>query len=314
VEIERARAEEKQKQAEKLSQQARELARTLEELQKKNQEIVSTQQQLIMQEKLASLGQLTAGIAHEIKNPLNFIVNFAEGSHEMAGELTEILLHNRPSLPTEQFKQLEELVADLRANVLDIEKSGRKIDRIVRSMMDHARGTDIGWQPFNLNELLDENAVLAFHSYRATDSSFNVDFQKAYDPSLPMIKALPQPLGRVFLNVLNNACYAVNEKQKRIKNSYQPVIRLITRELDDCVEIRIRDNGPGIPPEIRKEIFTPFFTTKPTGIGNTGLGLSISYDIVVKEHEGKLEVDSEPGKFTEFRIVLPKDGERGVDG
>jgi ligand-binding sensor domain-containing protein/signal transduction histidine kinase len=305
-EIERARLEEKSKQADKIEAQARELQKSNRELQAKNAEILKTRDQLIAQEKLASLGHLTAGIAHEIKNPLNIINNFAEGSSELAEELSDHMRKIEDRLDPSTYREILEIIAYFKENVGYIEEGGHEADRIVRSMMDHARETETSRQEVNINDLLDENANLAYHSYRALDASFAVDIQKDYAPSLPRANVLPQHLGRAFLNILNNACYAVNQKRKEPGNeSYQPHICLTTRPTETGVEISIRDNGPGIPDDIRKEIFTPFFTTKPTGQGNIGLGLSISYDIVVKTHRGTLEVESEPGAYTEFLIGLP---------
>lgn len=297
---------------EKIQSQNQELTRINEQLlaqkvriEEQNKTILDTQDQLIVQEKMASLGQLTAGIAHEIKNPLNFIINFAEGSKEIAGELLDLLSEQAEERDPEKMQEVEDLARDLQENSSDIERNGRKVDRIVYSMLDHARSSKDNWQLIDLNELLDENANLAYHSYRANDQSFNVIFEKSYDPELPKIKALPLHLGRVILNILNNACYAVNQKQKTVDEQYQPTIWLKTGSTSDMVEVLIRDNGPGIPDDVVKNIFTPFFTTKPTGSGNTGLGLSISYDIVVKEHQGKLQVNTKAGNFTEFHILLP---------
>lgn len=306
--VERARLEEKSKQADKIKAQAEELERSLQALQEKNAEIVAARDQLIVQEKLASLGQLTTGIAHEIKNPLNFITNYAEDSSELVAEVMELLAANESGLTAGLHQEVMELLRDLRSNSALIEEHGYKIDRIVRSMMDHARGHSPDWELVGLDQLLDENVNLAFHSYRAANQSFNVEIQRDYATELPKIKVLPLQIGRVLLNIITNALYAVNEKQKQHTADYQPIISLSARDLGSAVELCIRDNGTGIPPEIQKEIFTPFFTTKPTGQGNTGLGLSISYDIIVKEHRGKLEVESEAGVFTAFRIELPKEG------
>lgn len=303
-----------QSQHEDVTRMNRELFTQKEQIEQQNRTILETQDQLIIQEKLASLGQLTAGIAHEIKNPLNFIINFAEGSHEVTDELSEELSLTKEDLRPEQFELFQEMINDLRQNSSDIEKSGKKIDRIVHSMMDHARDTEDNWQAVDINELLEENANLAYHSYRATDPTFSVSFEMHFAPDLPQISALPLHLGRVFLNIINNACYAVNQKQKEIKGDYQPVIRLLSKVVPNGVEVRIWDNGPGIPPKVIRDIFTPFFTTKPTGSGNTGLGLSISYDIIVKEHQGDLVVNSEPNQFTEFRIFLPQNNRLDSNG
>ena len=296
-------------QHQEVTQANKELLTQKAKIEEQNRTILKAQDQLIVQEKLASLGQLTAGIAHEIKNPLNFVNNFAEGSRELLDELAEELKRQQPNIPPKQFSALQAIIKDLHLNATDIYNNGSRADRIVSSMMEHTRDSrgERDRQLVNLNDLLDENANLAYHAYRAIKPSFQVNIEKAYDPNLPLAKVIPGNLGRVLLNILNNACYAVYRKQQSAEPSYTPTITLRTKSGANEVFIYIRDNGLGIPAKIRKEIFTPFFTTKSTGEGNTGLGLSISYNIIVKEHHGKLEVDSEPGKFTEFRIALPVD-------
>jgi two-component system NtrC family sensor kinase len=277
----------------------------LEALRKKNEEILKTRDQLIIQEKLASLGQLAAGIAHEIKNPLNFVNNFAEGSIELTEELVEELEKRDIHLHQERFSSIREIIEDLKQNSIDINHNGRRADRIVRSIMEHARGHNGEVREVDINRLIDENVNLAFHGYRAIDSSFSLYIEKDYDPMTGKVEVVPQDLGRVLLNIINNACYALNQKRKTSPSDFLPTLEVRTHALDDHLEIHIRDNGPGIPEEIRKNIFTPFFTTKPTGEGNTGLGLSISYDIIVNAHHGALKVESEPGQYTTFMIRLP---------
>ncbi|MBX2871485.1 MAG: hypothetical protein KTR30_05280 [Saprospiraceae bacterium] len=313
-EVERARLEEKSKQAEKIAIQAQQLEKSLVELQKKNEEITTARDQLIVQEKLASLGNLTAGIAHEIKNPLNFIINFAEDSSDLTLELTDLIAEVQKNTGPVAFEQWLNVLEEIKENAAVIGKNGHKIDRIVRGMMDHARGNESIWELLDVNLLLDENIELAYYSYRATKLNVEVDIQKNYATALPNIKAHSLQIGRALLNILTNALYAVSEKNQK-EDHYQPLITLITKELNNKVEIRIRDNGPGIPSDIQREIFTPFFTTKPVGQGNTGLGLSVSYDIIVKEHQGSLEVESKAGEFTEFIITLPKqlDVEQGEE-
>ncbi len=286
-----------------------EKAKLLQEMKRVNDEIIKTQGQLIVQEKMASLGQLTAGIAHEIKNPLNFVNNFAEGSVELTTELTEELEKQRENLSNKDFDELEEIINDLKQNAHDILDNGKRADSIVRSMMDHARGSKGELRSVDINKLLDENINLAYHGYRAIDSSFNVNIQKSFDDTMSPIEVVQTDIGRVLLNILNNACYAVVKKQKEKGEDYSPELTVSTKSGNGRVEIRIRDNGTGIPPKVREKIFNPFFTTKPTGEGNTGLGLSISYDIIVHQYHGKLEVESEPGEFTEFIITLPKSGD-----
>lgn len=268
-------------------------------------EILKTRDQLIVQEKLASLGQLTAGIAHEIKNPLNFVNNFSEGSLELLIELWEAIERRKDAFSETELHDIQYLIEDLRQNATDIRDNGLRADRIVKSMMDHARGTQTERQFLNINTLVDDNVNLAYHGFRALDPSFNVHFEKAFDESIPLVSVYPQDFGRVLLNILNNACYAVSQKQKISSNGYAPTLWVKTVKVENGVEIRIRDNGPGMSQQLQQKIFTPFFTTKETGSGNTGLGLSISYDIIVQRHNGSLHVQSKEGEFAEFIIGLP---------
>jgi signal transduction histidine kinase len=269
----------------------------------------STQEQLVIQEKLASLGALTAGIAHEIKNPLNFVNNFADLSVELAGELRETIEAQKERLPAAEFETLMDLTGDLVVNATKINEHGRRADSIVRGMLLHSRGHSGERQATDVNALLEEYVNLSYHGMRAQDSSFNITIDRNYDPAAGQILAVPQDLSRVFLNIVNNACYATHDRKGRVERTggpaYVPTLSVSTKNLGDRVEVRIRDNGDGIPPEIRDRIFNPFFTTKPTGQG-TGLGLSISHDIVVQQHDGELEVDSQPGEFTEFVLRLPR--------
>jgi signal transduction histidine kinase len=269
----------------------------------------STQEQLVIQEKLASLGALTAGIAHEIKNPLNFVNNFADLSVELAGELRETIEAQKERLPAAEFETLMDLTGDLVVNATKINEHGRRADSIVRGMLLHSRGHSGERQATDVNALLEDYVNLSYHGMRAQDSSFNITIDRNYDPAAGQILAVPQDLSRVFLNIVNNACYATHDRKGRVERTggpaYVPTLSVSTKNLGDRVEVRIRDNGDGIPPEIRDRIFNPFFTTKPTGQG-TGLGLSISHDIVVQQHDGELEVDSQPGEFTEFVLRLPR--------
>jgi len=293
--------------SQKFDRQRKEVRAIAAELGGKNAQILETQDQLILQEKMATLGQVTAGIAHEIKNPLNFVTNFAEGSVGLADDLIEALEKQRDSLEPADFEDLIELIQELRQNAVDIGDSGKRADSIVRNMMDHARGTKDERRVIDLNTMTLENLDLAYHGYRARFPSFNVELRKLVDGSLP-VEVIPQDLSRVLLNLLTNACYAVHEKQQTAGGAYAPTITVSTRPGPEAVEIRIRDNGPGIPAEIRDQIFNPFFTTKPSGEGNTGLGLSIAYEIVTQGHHGTIEVLSDPGEFTEFVIRLPTAG------
>jgi signal transduction histidine kinase len=269
------------------------------------EEKIKTQRQLLMQEKLATLGQLTAGIAHEIKNPLNFVTNFARVSADLSEELEETLEDNKSRLETEEYDLIQEVVHDLKENSKAIAQNGQRADRIVQSMMDHARGESGKRQAMDVNHLLRENFNLSYQGFKGMAQGYYVELEEDLQPKLPVLKVIPQDFSRVLLNIFNNAHYALDEKRKESGDSFVPKIKVSTRSKGKEVIIKIRDNGPGIPEEIKKQIFNPFFTTKPTGQGNTGLGLSISHDIIVQVHEGKLEVYTEPGEFTEFVIILP---------
>ncbi len=269
----------------------------------------ATQEQLVVQEKLASLGALTAGIAHEIKNPLNFVNNFAELSIELAEELQQELAAQQAAIGAEPYEALQGLVQDLVRNATKINEHGRRADSIVRGMLLHSRGQAGDRQPTDVNALLEEYVNLSYHGMRAQDSSFNLTIERDYDAVVGMLPVVPQDLSRVFLNIVNNACYAATERKRTLDRAgdgagFSPTLRVSTLRKRDVVEIRIRDNGGGIPPDVLERIFHPFFTTKPTGQG-TGLGLSISHDIVVQQHHGTLDVETAPGEFTEFVIRLP---------
>jgi signal transduction histidine kinase len=247
----------------------------------------STQSQLIQSEKLASLGELTAGIAHEIQNPLNFVNNFSELSVELAEELKEEI--NKPELDK---GLIEELAADLATNQEKINHHGKRASAIVKGMLEHSRAGDaMNRVSTDLNALADEYLRLAYHGLRAKDSSFNATMKTHFDPDLPKIEVIPQDIGRVLLNLINNAFYAIHDKAKQGIEGYSPTVTLRTRKLPDAIEITVKDNGNGIPDAIKDKIFQPFFTTKPTGQG-TGLGLSLAYDIVTKGHGGSIDVES----------------------
>ncbi|MCI0693868.1 GAF domain-containing protein [candidate division KSB1 bacterium] len=273
----------------------------------------ATQQQLVTQEKLASLGQLTAGIAHEIKNPLNFVNNFAVLSMDLAKELKEELVKRKTeNVNSDDFTDIEEILDMLVQNAEKINHHGKRADSIVKSMMQHARGSSGQREPAEINALLDDAVNLVYHGMRANDASFNVTIEKEYDETIGKFSVVPQDISRVFLNLINNACYAAHQKQKANRkeqtantDDFSPTLSVGTKNSSDKIEIRIRDNGNGIPPDIREKIFNPFFTTKPTGQG-TGLGLSISYDIIVQQHKGEIKIETEEGKFTEFVLSLPK--------
>ena len=269
-------------------------------------ELKAAQASLIHAEKMASLGQLTAGIAHEIKNPLNFVNNFAELSRELLQEVKEIIGSAADRLTDDARLDLDELIATLTGNLSKIAEHGRRADGIVTSMLLHSRGGSGERRETDLNALVEETLNLAFHGARAQDRSFNITLERHLDPSLAPIEIVPQDITRVLLNLFGNGFYAANKRRHEGADpAYQPVLTVTTRDLGDQVEMRVRDNGVGMPPEVRTKLFTPFFTTKPPGEG-TGLGLSISYDIVVQQHGGTITVDSNPREFTEFTLHLPR--------
>ena len=289
-----------EKLAEDLQGKNAELERVLEDLNRAQDQIVASQ-------KLAALGELTAGVAHEIKNPLNFVKNFSEASEDLIEELSEILNESGPTLSEEDQDLVKEISDDLAGNFERIRSHGARANRIVEDMLRMNRETS-DRQPTDINLLLDEYAGLAFHSARASDTNFQLEIKQDFDPSLGIIEVIPQDLGRVFLNIIGNSCHATDERRQSLMGTqqgadYAPTIWLTTRRKEDVAEIRFKDNGPGIPSEVIDRIFNPFFTTKPTGKG-TGLGLSICSDIV-REHGGDIQVTSEPGEYTEMLITLP---------
>jgi PAS domain S-box-containing protein len=266
------------------------------------------QDRLIQSEKMASLGQLTAGIAHEIKNPLNFVNNFAGLSVELLDELKEAADPGIAALDEDTRAEIDEVVQMLTGNLEKIAAHGRRADGIVKSMLEHSRGVSGERREVDLNALVDEALNLAYHGARAQDASFNITLERDLDPALKQIELAPQEITRVFLNLFGNGFYAATKRARgNGEAGYRPTLGVSTRDLGEAVEVRVRDNGTGIPPEIRDQLFQPFFTTKPTGEG-TGLGLSISWDIVTQQHGGSIEVDSRPGEFTEFTIRLPRNG------
>ena len=265
-------------------------------------QLKSTQAQLIQSEKMASLGELTAGIAHEIQNPLNFVNNFSE----LSNELMEELKGEKLKTGTERDEKLEEeILNDIRQNLEKINHHGKRADAIVKGMLQHSRQTKGVKEPTNINALCDEYLRLSYHGLRAKDKSFNADFTTDFDETVGKINIVPQDMGRVLLNLFNNAFYAVNERKKLSEVSYQPSVSVQTKKVDDKIEIVVKDNGSGIPQPIIDKIFQPFFTTKPTGEG-TGLGLSLAYDIITKEHGGTLKAESKEGEGSEFLIQIPK--------
>jgi two-component system, NtrC family, sensor kinase len=264
------------------------------------------QDRLVETQKLASLGQLTAGIAHEIKNPLNFVNNFAELSSELAEELREALAAQETGGPDPARAEIDDLTRTLNANLVKIVEHGKRADSIVKNMLMHSRGSTGERRAANLNAIVEESLNLAYHGARAENPDFNVTLHQDLDPAIGDIELFPQEITRVLLNLFGNGFYAARERQRRTAEpGFEPALWVSTRALGERVEIRVRDNGTGIPEQTRAKIFEPFFTTKPVGEG-TGLGLSLSFDIVVKQHGGSFEVASKEGEFTEFVVTLPK--------
>jgi signal transduction histidine kinase len=278
------------------------LEETIAELEQKRKavedalsELKDTQKQLIHAEKMASLGELTAGIAHEIQNPLNFVNNFSEVSNELIDEMNEELEKGTVS-------EAKAIAEDLKQNLEKITHHGKRADSIVKGMLQHSRSSDGQKEPADINNLVDEYLRLAYHGLRARDKSFNAVIETQYDNSVGEIDIVPQEIGRVVLNLLNNAFYAVKEKKQMASQEYSPKVTVTTKKTKNGFEIRVADNGRGMPEDIRDKVFQPFFTTKPTGQG-TGLGLSLSYDII-KAHGGTLEVESEEGEGTTFFMTV----------
>ena len=301
-----------EKLAEELKGKNTQLEKTMDDLRK-------AQDQIVLRDKLAALGQLTAGVAHEIKNPLNFVKNFSEVSEELLEELGEILTDNQEKLSKDDRELVQEISGDLTGNLKSIRHHGDRANRVIHDMLLMGRGSGER-QSTDINGLLDQSTRLAYHSARATDKSFNLDIRQDLDPEMQSIDVVPQDMGRVFLNLVSNACYATDQKRRTLGaaageqadgegsrgvdlSDYSPTLWLSTKRLEDRVEIRVRDNGSGIPGEIVDKIFNPFFTTKPTNEG-TGLGLALSNDIV-REHGGTIKVETKAGSFTEMLIELP---------
>jgi signal transduction histidine kinase len=266
------------------------------ELQKSLEELKSAQTQLVQSEKMASLGELTAGIAHEIQNPLNFVNNFSEVNTELIDEM-------KNELQNGNAQQAIEIADDIRSNQQKINFHGKRADAIVKGMLQHSRSSSGEKEPTDINALADEYLRLSYHGARAKDKTFNASTKTDFDPLVGKVNVIPQDMGRVLLNLFNNAFYAVTEKKKLKIPGYDPTVLVSTKRFNGHVEISVKDNGNGIPQKVLDKIFQPFFTTKPTGEG-TGLGLSISYDII-KSHGGTLNVETKDGEGSEFIIRLP---------
>jgi signal transduction histidine kinase len=280
----------------KVESRTRELSQSLHDLR-------AAQGRLIQTEKLASLGQLTAGIAHEIKNPLNFVNNFSAVSAELIDELNEVL--KSADLDDKTREEIDELTHMLKGNLEKVVQHGKRADSIVKNMLLHSREGSGERRPADINAIVEESLNLAYHGARAEKPGFNITLERDLDPDAGMIDLYPQEITRVFLNLISNGFYAATKRKQAGEEGFEPTLFASTKNLGNRVEIRIRDNGVGIAPEVKEKIFNPFFTTKPAGEG-TGLGLSISHDIVVKQHGGTIDIDTKPGAFTEFIITLPR--------
>ncbi|MGB2659542.1 MAG: GAF domain-containing protein [Pseudolabrys sp.] len=282
---------------ESVEARTRELGSSLDELR-------TAQDRLVQTEKLASLGQLTAGIAHEIKNPLNFVNNFSSVSVELIDELRQALAAAK--LDNKLQVEIGEIADMLQGNLDKVVQHGKRADSIVKNMLLHSRQGSGEHRPMDINTIVEESLNLAYHGARAEKQGFNITLQRSFDPGAGEVDLFPQEITRVLLNLISNGFYAATKRKTEENGAdYEPVLAAVTKDLGDRVEIRIRDNGTGIPPEVKERMFNPFFTTKPAGEG-TGLGLSISHDIIVKQHRGSIEVDTQPGEFTEFKIILPR--------
>jgi len=275
----------------------RELAASLENLR-------TTQDRLVQTQKLASLGQLTAGIAHEIKNPLNFVNNFSGVSTELIDELQDTL----KDLPFDDKARatINDLTDTLRGNLDKVVQHGKRADAIVKNMLLHSREGSGEHRVVDINALVEESLNLAWHGARAERQGFNITLERSLDPTAGEVDVFPQDITRVLLNLISNGFYAATQRKAEADGGdYEPILAAATKSLGERVEITIRDNGTGIPPDVKEKMFNPFFTTKPAGEG-TGLGLSISHDIIVKQHGGSIDVETMPGEFTEIRIILPR--------
>ena len=295
-------------QAQQLAEQNAQLIELNESLEEKveqrTRELRAAQQQIISQEKLASLGALTAGVAHELRNPLNFVTNYAEGSVEIGTELMEEFAGQQPP-NQEDWEHIQETINDLKDNAAAIHKHSQRAESIIYNMMQHSKSKDSSLQPTDINKLVDEARQLAYHSQKSQDKGFNITFTTEYDESVGELEVFSASLSRAFINLIDNGCYAAWKNYLENGQKTSPKLWITTKNLEKKVEISIRDNGTGISDEIKEKIFEPFFTTKPTGEG-AGLGLSLTHEIIVGQHGGTLQVKTEPGSFTEFILALPK--------
>lgn len=268
-------------------------------------EIEHLKKQLSQQEKMASLGLLSAGIAHEIQNPLNFVINFSKLSFKLLKDMDELLEESGKSFTEDTKEEIREIMSDLQGNMKKIEENGNRASSIVRGILLYSRGKDDEYVLTDLRQLTKEYIWLSYHAVRANNKSFNVTITEEYGEDVPMMKIIPQDFSRAVLNLMNNACYAVFSKAKNITEiPYTPTIKVSLKKEGNLLKFSIEDNGPGIPKEVKENLYTPFFTTKPIGEG-TGLGLSITKSIIEQKHNGTIEMETSPGEFTRFTLSLP---------
>ena len=269
------------------------------------QEIERLKKQVSQQEKMASLGLLSAGIAHEIQNPLNFVINFSKLSCKLLQDMEEVLDELKDKLPADADEELREIMEDLKGNMNKIEENGNRASSVIRGILLYSRGKDDEYIPTNLCQLTKEYVWLSYHAIRANNKSFNVAIEEEYDDTLQLVKVIPQDFSRAILNLMNNACYAVFNKSKGVTETpYKPTIKVSLKKDGDKVRLTIEDNGTGITDEVKEKLYTPFFTTKPLGEG-TGLGLSITKSIIEQKHNGTIELESQPNEFTRFTNTIP---------
>ena len=269
------------------------------------QEIERLKKQVSQQEKMASLGLLSAGIAHEIQNPLNFVINFSKLSCKLLQDMEEVLDELKDKLPADADEELREIMEDLKGNMNKIEENGNRASSVIRGILLYSRGKDDEYIPTNLCQLTKEYVWLSYHAVRANNKSFNVAIEEEYDDTLQLVKVIPQDFSRAVLNLMNNACYAVFNKSKgATETPYKPTIKVSLKKDGGKVRLTIEDNGSGITDEVKEKLYTPFFTTKPLGEG-TGLGLSITKSIIEQKHNGTIELESQPNEFTRFTITIP---------
>ena len=269
------------------------------------EEIERLRKQVSQQEKMASLGLLSAGIAHEIQNPLNFVINFSKLSCKLLQDMEEVLDELKDNLPADADEELREIMEDLKGNMNKIEENGNRASSVIRGILLYSRGKDDEYIPTNLCQLTKEYVWLSYHAVRANNKSFNVAIEEEYDNTLQLVKVIPQDFSRAVLNLMNNACYAVFNKSKGATEiPYKPTIKVSLKKDGNKVRLTIEDNGSGITDEVKEKLYTPFFTTKPLGEG-TGLGLSITKSIIEQKHNGTIELESQPNEFTRFTITIP---------